>query len=186
MAHRRFKWGGWLLSVLLPLCALAAEPLTIRAPYVAAAGGVYLLNTQLQFTVPEDLAPAIRDGATLNLTLDVKVSRNRNWWSDAVLAELEQRYELVYHRVSERYLVRNLNSGAQASFVDLPSALDSLRNIQNLPVLDQELVMPDTRNEMSVRAALQLQSIPSVLSVLLFWKSDFGLQSDWYTWPLTP
>jgi HAMP domain-containing protein len=53
------------------------------------------------------------------------------------VAALEQSYELAYHALSDRYLVRNVNSGEQASYATLDAALDSLRVISNLPILDQ-------------------------------------------------
>ena len=43
---------------------------------------------------------------------------------DASVAALEQRYELSYHALSQRYLVRNLNTGEQQDFGSLQAALE--------------------------------------------------------------
>ena len=41
------------------------------------------------------------------------------------LPTLEQSYELSYHALSQRYLVRNLNTGEQQDFGTLQAALDA-------------------------------------------------------------
>ena len=53
---------------------------------------------------------------------------------DAGVAALEQRYELSYHALSQRYLVRNLNTGEQQDFGTLQAALDRLGEVRGLPV----------------------------------------------------
>lgn len=177
--------GG--LAVLLGMpAAQAAEALEIRAPYIGVVAGVYVLNAQLQFNVPDQVERAVRDGATLSLDLQIKLSRSRSWWRDEVLAQLQQRYELLYHGVSERYLVRNVNSGAQNSYATFAQAIVSLQRVENLPVLDQSLLTADDRNEVSLRAAVQARSIPRALGLLLFWVDNYSLESDWYTWPMKP
>ncbi len=178
-------FGLWLL-----LCAgwvqAASKVIDIRAPYVSAVAGVYVLNAQLLFESPAAVEQAVHDGATMNLELQIRVTRSRSWWRDEVLAQLQQRYVLLYHGVSERYLVRNVNSGAQASYPTFAQAVTSLQHIENLPLLDHDLLMPDTRNEISLRAATEVRSIPRALGMLLFWVDDYALTSDWYTWPLKP
>ncbi len=177
---------GWLALWLVAPAAYAAEAIGIRSPYVTPASGVYVLNAQLQFDVPEQVERAVRDGVTLNLELNIRVSRSRSWWRDDVLAQLQQRYELLYHGVSERYLVRNVNSGAQSSYASFAQAIESLQRIENLPVLDQPLLTPDVRNEVNLRARIEARSIPRALGLLLFWVDNFSLESDWYTWPMKP
>jgi hypothetical protein len=125
---------GWLALLLGTSAAHAAEALEIRSPYINVVSGVYALNAQLQFNVPEQVEHAVRDGATLSLELQIRLSRSRNWWRDEVLAQLQQRYELLYHGVSERYLVRNVNSGAQSSYATFEQAVASLQQVESLPV----------------------------------------------------
>lgn len=179
-----------LLGLCLMLCALradaAGDQIEIRAPYVIPVAGIYVLNAQLLFEMPEPVEKSVRDGATLNLELQIRVGRSRSWWRDEVLAQLQQRYELLYHSVSQRYLVRNVNSGAQASYPSFAEAITSLQHVENLPVMDQDLLPPDVRNEISLRAAVEVRSIPRVLGLLLFWVDNYSLTSEWYTWSLKP
>jgi hypothetical protein len=78
--------------------------------------------------------------------------------------------------------VRNVNSGEQASYATLDAALDSLRVISNLPILDQALVRPERRHEISLRASLDVRTMPDTLRFILFWSDDWRQRSEWYTW----
>ncbi|MGC3981600.1 MAG: DUF4390 domain-containing protein [Steroidobacteraceae bacterium] len=188
LRHRRAVWVCLWVTCLTLLAGVvqAREAISIRAPFVTSAAGVYVLNAQLQFTTPAEVEQAVREGATLSLELQIRVSRERSWWRDEVLAQLQQRYMLLYHGVSERYLVRNANSGAQTSYATFAQAIESLQHVENLPILDQALIVADARNEVSLRAIAEVRSIPRVLGLLLFWVDSFVLESDWYTWPLKP
>ncbi len=101
---------------------------------------------------------------------------------DYTVATLDQRYELVYHALSERYLVRNLNSGEQDSYATLDAALDGLRVISGLPILDQALVERNRRHEISIRASIDVHTMPDALRFVLFWADDWRQRSEWYTW----
>jgi hypothetical protein len=98
------------------------------------------------------------------------------------VAALSQNYELSFHALSERYLVRNLNSGEQTSHATLDAALDQLRVISSLPILDQALIRPDSRHEISLRASLDVRTMPDTLRFLLFWVDDWRQRTEWYTW----
>lgn len=154
----------------------------IRSAYVERAEGVYQLNATLDFEVAEGARAAIRDGAPFTLHLEIVVRRERSYWVDEVVATLDQSYELVYHALSDRYLVRNLNSGEQVSYATLDAALDSLRVISSLPILDQALVRPERRHEISLRASLDVRTMPDTLRFILFWSDDWRQRSEWYTW----
>ena len=173
-------------AMALLLCAASAasaqQRLEIRSAYIEPAESIYLLNATLDFDLPEGARHAIREGVPLTIALEINVQRSRRYWMDETVAELVQRYELVFHALSERYLVRNLNSGEQASFATLDAALDFLRVIQNLPILDRTLLDPERRHYISLRASLDVRTMPDTLRFVLFWTDDWRQRSEWYTW----
>ena len=154
----------------------------IRSAYIERAEGVYQLSATLDFDIGERARAAVRDGAPFTLHLEIVVRRERSYWLDEVVATLEQSYELVYHALSDRYLIRNRNSGEQVSYATLDAALDALRVISNLPILDQALVRPERRHELSLRAGLDVRTMPDTLRFILFWSDDWRQRSEWYTW----
>lgn len=173
---------AWLLLLLSSALAHAQSRFNIRSAYIEPVEGVYQLNATLEFSLPEAAQAAIDEGVPLTIHLEILVKRQRAFWLDESVAALEQRYELVYHALSERYLVRNLNSGQQSSFATLEAGLDALRVISNLPILDGSLVVPARRHEVSLRASLDVPTMPDALRFVLFWKEDWRQRTEWYTW----
>ena len=185
---RRFTAGSRLvLAALLGSACLVAwaqtgERFEIRSAYVEPAEGVYQLSATLVFELPDGAREVLREGVPLTLDLEITIHRSRRYWLDDNVASLEQHYELIYHALSERYLVRNVNSGEQSSFATLDAALDSLRVVGNLPILDQALVVPKARHEISLRAHMDLRTMPDALRFIVFWSQDWRQDTEWYTW----
>jgi len=172
-------------ALLLTCNAFAAnDELTIHGANISMQNGVYLLDTELDFALPKSAEKSVREGVVMNLLLQVRFDHVRRMWLNESVAELEQRYMLIYHSVSERFLLRNVNSGAQTSFNTFAEAIEALKNIKGLPLLDRTLLSNTVRNEISLRAEVDIRTIPRALGLLLFWVDDFSLKSDWYTWPM--
>jgi hypothetical protein len=162
----------------------ADEKFEIRSASVTSTDGVYALNAKLHFALPTGARQAIRDGVALTLALEIEVHRARRWWLNESVAKLEQRYEIAYHALSERYLLRNLNSGDQLTFNSLDAALDTLSTQSDLPVIDQSLLSPSEQYEIRLRALLDVRTLPDTLRMVLFWTDDWRQKTDWYLWPL--
>lgn len=180
---------AWLFAALLGVLGLALAPaagaqnrLEVRSAFIEPAERVYELNATLDFDLPEGAREVVRQGVPLSLHLEIVVKRKRSYWLDDSVATLDQSYELAYRALSERYLVRNLNSGEQASYATLDAALDALRVISRLPILDQALVSTARRHEISIRANLDVRTMPDALRFVLFWSDDWRQRSEWYTW----
>ena len=191
--RRTGRGSAWLIALLVLLGGALMAPaafaqaqnpprLEVRSAYIEPAERVYELNATLNFDLPEGARIAIREGVPLTLHLEIVVKRQRSYWLDETVATLDQSYELAYRALSERYLVRNLNSGDQASYATLDAALDALRVINRLPILDQALVSPNRRHEISVRGNLDVRTMPDALRFVLFWSDDWRQRSEWYTW----
>jgi hypothetical protein len=177
-----FKAVAVLLLFLAAMDAFGQQRMEIRSAYVEASDSVYVLSTTIDFELPDGARAAVREGVPLTLNLEIVIQRNRRFWLDETIAALEQRYELVFHALSSRYLVRNLNSGEQTSYATLDAALDSMRVIQDLPILDRALIPERGRYEIGLRASLDVRTMPDALRFVLFWADDWRQRSEWYTW----
>jgi len=178
--------GAWLLGFLatLALPALAATNVAVTSATVAPDDGVLELDARVEISLPDDARRAIEAGLTLHLNYEIEVNRVRRYWPDEGVASLQQSFELSYHALSQRYLVRNLNAGEQQDFGTLQSALDRVSELRGLPLLDSMLLERKSTYDMRVRAVLTLRSAPDTLSWLLFWTDDWSAASEWYTWTL--
>lgn len=156
----------------------------IRSATTLLNEGVHELEARLQLILSDEALEALNSGVPLTVELDFEVIRVRGLWIDSQDAALTFTYELEYRPLSQRYIVRNLNSGDQDSFATLYSALNNLGRIQGLPVVDDALLDPESRYRLRLRARLSTQQYPAALRLLFFWRSQWQLESDWYEWTL--
>ena len=70
--------------------------------------------------------------------------------------------------LSQRYIVRNLNSGDQDSFATLYSALNSLGRVQGLPVIDDALLHTGSGLPRAVARNAQHATIPGATAAAVF------------------
>jgi hypothetical protein len=156
----------------------------VRSASTRQVGGVHTLDARLQLVLSSEALEALSSGVPLTIELQLEVIRVRRFvWDDAE-AELALRYELEYRPLSQRYLVRNLNSGDQESFATLYSALNHLGRVQGLPVIDDALLEYGKNYRVRLRAMLNTQQYPAPLRLLFFWRDEWQLQSEWSEWLL--
>jgi hypothetical protein len=174
------------LAMLYSLTAAGQQPteLAVRSASVERLGDVFSLSAQLDFNLPAEARAEVAEGVVLSRFLEIVVHRARRFWLDETVATLEQRDELVFHALSGRYLIRNLNSEEQKSFPTLEAALAELHKVNGLPILDTSLVRPDKEYEVTVRSKIDVQTMPNALRLIMFWADDWRQRSDWYTCPL--
>jgi len=184
---RRVLWSAGLVllaSLLLGTgVAEAKKPFEIRTASSRLADGVWFASADIDYRLSDDALEALQNGVALTIQLQIEVTRVRRFWTDAQVASLQQAYLLRYQPLSERYVVRNLNSGDHKSFATLFSALNDMGRIVDLPIIDAS-VLSDARYEISMRAVLDQNTLPGPLRLLAFWGEGFRLVSDWYTWTL--
>jgi hypothetical protein len=156
----------------------------VRSASTEIVDGVHTLDARLQLVLSSEALAALDSGVTLTIELQLQVIRTRRFMFDDVEAELAIVYELEFSPVSQRYVVRSLNSGDQDSFATLYSALNSLGRVQGLPVIDEAVLSPDSTYRVRLRAMLNTQSYPAALRVLFFWRGQWQLQSEWSEWSL--
>lgn len=156
----------------------------VRSASTELINGVHTLDARLQLVLSSEALAALESGVTLTIEMQLQVIRARKYLIDSVDAELAIRYELEYRPLSQRYIVRNLNSGNQDTFATLYSALNSLGRVQGLPMIDDALLLPDRPYRLRLRAMLNTQQYPATLRLLFFWRGQWQLQSEWFEWSL--
>ena len=156
----------------------------VRSASTRLVGGVHTLDARLQLVLSSEALEALSSGVALTIELQLQLIRSRRFWWDDDAAELAWRYELQYRPLSQRYIVRNLNSGDQDSFATLYSALNNLGRVQDIPFIDDALLDPNENYRLRLRALLNTQQYPAPLRLLFFWRDEWQLESEWYEWLL--
>ncbi len=181
-----------IMGIALALTSLAVAQdmperdghFNVRSATTVLNGGVLELDARLQLLLSHDANEALNSGVPLTIELELEVIRMRRFLPDDLSAELRVRYELEYHPLSQRYLVRNLNSGEQESFGTLYSALNNLGRVQGLPIIDEALLEAGRNYRLRLRALLSIRQYPAPLRLLFFWRGEWQLESEWFEWRL--
>jgi hypothetical protein len=156
----------------------------VRSASTRIVDGVHTLDARLQLVLSSEALAALSSGVPLTIELQMQLIRVRRFIWDDDAAELAVRFELQYRPLSQRYIVRNLNSGDQDSFATLYSALNNLGRIQGLPVIDDALLDANENYRIRLRALLQTKQYPAPLRLLFFWRDEWQLESEWFEWLL--
>jgi hypothetical protein len=185
---RRHFTGCLLLCCALlvtggPLLAKGGK-FDVRSANTGLQDGVYYLAARVDLRLSDEALEALESGVELTVEMQIEVNRNRNLLPDNQVAELSQSYLLRYQPLSQRYLVKNVNSGEQSSHATLFAALSEIGRISTLPVIDEALLKPKGRYEIRMRAVLDRNTLPGPLRLFVFWGDSFRLESEWYTWSL--
>ncbi len=162
--------------------ALADDAFSVRDVHTSVEHQVYRLDADIDYALTVDALDALQNGVPLSLKVFIEVYRRRSWWWDKQVASLVQRYRLRYHALAEKYLVQNLNSGAQETYGSLAAALRALGTIRDLPIIDQNLLNPHDRYWGRMRVELDIESLPAPLRPLAYLSSQWRLGSEWYEW----
>lgn len=158
--------------------------LEVQSAFVNLNDGVYQLHARVKYPANEETAVALRDGVSLSYDLDAEIARSRRFWLDAGITTVTLRRELMFHAVSERYVVRDPRSGAQTSHATLEEALESLGTVDGWPILVASQVPKDGDCRVSVRASVRRGKLTDALRVILFWNDGWQRESEWYSWSL--
>ena len=188
--HRRFALLAALGALLAlggtaPAAAAEEARFEVRSAYLEPVDGVMQLNATLELGLSATALEALRDGVPVTLTLESQLRRARRFLPDATVAELEQRWRLQYHALSDRWLVTHQNTGQQTSWPTQAAALDHLSRPRGVPIIDAPLLRDGATYEASLRATAEVGGVPDSLKVLMFWV-QWRRSTDWYTWTVRP
>ena len=188
---RRPEVGGWtalaLLAWALLLTAAFASALdgtlAVRSAYVNFDHGVIELNAHVTYPLNPTILKALQNGVTLSFDVETRIEEVRHYWFNATVIDVTLRRQLAYHVVTRRYVVRDVQSGAERSFASVNKALHYMEQVHDWPVL-VESQLHGGRYIISVRAGVRRGTLPASLRALLFWTDDWQRESSWYSWSL--
>jgi hypothetical protein len=177
-----------LIVGILPRAGAAAaneEPeFVIRSAGTVLVDKVYQLNARIHYRFSDEALDALDNGVPLVVELAIEIERKRDYVWDETVASLHQRYQLSYEALTQRYVVTNLNSGADNYYGSRAAAIAALGDVNHLPILDAGLLNPDEKYTVSLQASLDLDALPVPMRVIGYFSSNWRIASEWVSWPL--
>lgn len=182
----RFVSG--LLALLLPLLVAAplraADDIEVRSASATLRGTVLEVAVRAAYPPDEELRTALEAGATVDLSMLVRIEKTSQYWFNETVLEQSLRRELSWNAPSQRYVLKAINSNEQQTFATFEEAMVAAGIVENWQVkLDQQLD-PKATYEVGVRARLRRGRLPSALRALTTFWTRYWNRSEWYTWAL--
>jgi len=171
MIHRILTMA---LCLFLLHSTVRAESEVTRLQYTFKDGQLVVIP-QLRIDPQPAVTEAIRNGIPITLIIKVKAFRQLNWWPDSVVDEMEHNLTIQYFSLSGQYVLKNLYTQQQSSFINLSELLNHIGNNTQFVLSN----ITDPVNYVGVRIVLDTGALPSSLQLPILFNSEWNLDSDW-------
>ncbi len=170
----------------LPLSTARAEdsPITVELVDLSLEGSRYLLSANIDYRLTNIALEALQKGIPLYWDVRIKLVHQRQWLWDRRIIHFNVRYRIHYRALLNRYLVTNISTGENESFVTLSTALSYMATIRKLTVFDQAMLIPGERYALGIKVRFDHETLPLPLRPVSYFNPHWQLSSDWYLWPV--
>jgi hypothetical protein len=192
----RVSMHHWQL-LIMALLAAALSLIPFRLPAADASGSFrvteistrkgdesYLLNARMEISLNTGPKEALENGIPLVFEFQIQTLEKHVWFWDIVVAEYKQVRQVQLHSLSRTYLVKDLGTGAQRSYIKLDDALQAAGSLRNFPVLDFDRMKDNQAYSVRLRGNLDIEALPTPVRLLAYVSSAWDMDSEWYQWQL--
>ncbi|MCP1728071.1 hypothetical protein J2T60_002071 [Natronospira proteinivora] len=187
-SHKSFPVSAlsWLLVIVLCLFAakLYAGSITLITGFTEEVDGVHYLNADVRYSLSDEALDALENGLPLRVKVEVEVIRPRFMWRDATETGFERSHKIQFQPLTRLYVVENAQTQRRQSFQTYGAAISEVSRIEDVPVIDEARLDPDTRYEIRMRVHLEIEERPDGLGLIARLFANSRLSSGWYQWTL--
>ena len=169
--------GLWLLSGLALAGVAEIEQLRVERQ-----DGALLLQASLKLELGPAVEDALLKGVPVNFVAEAELLRDRWYWYDQKLAQINRHYRLVYQPLTRQWRLQVASepiaagvagSSLAQTFESLQGALEAVRRQVGWKLLDATELEPDARQYLNYRFRLDISQLPRPFQIAA------GNQSDW-------
>jgi len=165
--------------------SVQAAEFTIRDARTHLVDGVYKLEADIHYQFSDPVHEALANGVPITISLQIVVEQQRDYLWNRTVTSFQQQSSIQYHALSGQYIIRNLGNGRQQSFRSLNSALLTLGEVHELPLLEEALVKnTNAVHQVRVRSEIDINALPAPLRPVAWLSYEWKLISDWFVCPL--
>lgn len=164
------------VSLLSPTI-VCAKSFTVESAKIYSKDDVYYLDAQFTFPLSKSALRAINNGVALYIDIAVTIYDDNNWWLDDKIAQINQVYKIEYFELAKLYQVTNENTHEQSNFLFLGTAINSITELEALPLIDKVLLDKTQNYYAKVQTDLLISKLPLPLIPLAMVASEWEHQS---------
>lgn len=178
----------WLCIIMMP-AKIMADSENVSPPdlEISVKDSDLVLNGKLGFELSESALEALSNGLPLTFETEINVVPENSWfWSRPVVSE-HFMLEIKYHALSQHYLVKAMNSRYARSLLTRSSALEALKEVSDLHLVQLLILDPDKQYRINIHTALDSRSLPVPLRPLIYLTDDWQVTrgNSSILWPKT-
>lgn len=189
---------GYLIVAIaviwLGITSANAESIEVRKVELRASEDGYQLAADFNITLSFYVEQALIRGLSLNFVSDFNLTRSRWYWLDEVVSKSEQNTKLSYNALTRQYRIargtlhQNFDSLEEALAVLGHQASSTISASQFQSGAGYMVSMLKKEHEYSayVRLRLDTTQLPKPLQVNALAGDDWSLDSNGYSWVITP
>ena len=160
--------------------ALAGGEVEVNTVVAEFINDILHVSSAQRLAFSDEALEALESGIPLTLEFNVEVRRERRYVWDKVLTETTQRFRIERHSLSDRYLVTNVTTGDRESFYGVIDAVDSLQQIEKLPVAERRALPLNEPVLVALRVRLDRDALPAPIRATGWFSSAWKMESDWF------
>jgi hypothetical protein len=166
-----------VLLAFLTAPGARADDIELREASLRAVEEGLALDADFSFELTPRLADVVANGVPLYFRVEFELTRRRWYWFDQTTASRRLQLRLSYHALSRQY---RLSTGMlQQSFATLEEALNVLRRVRNLLVVERSITLSGGDYEAAVRMRLDTAMLPKPFQLSALTGRELHLESPW-------
>jgi hypothetical protein len=161
-----------------------AENIEIKSAAVALREDSYVVDADIELTLPPTLEDILHKGVALNFLLEFELIRPRWYWLNEKVVSGAQQYKLAYNTLTRQYRI-SLGT-IYLNFETLGEVLRFISRPSNVPVADKVQLQPGTTYLASLRMRLDVSQLPRPFQISVLGSREWNISSDWYRFTVIP
>ena len=144
--------------------------------------GALRVEADVRFALPGVVQAALSNGVPLVFRVRLQTYDPEPWWWPVVVHEVEHRVHIMFHALTDKYLVIRGMDNRYSTHAGLPQALQALGALRGMVLLDAAVVAQ--RRDLAGRIRMQLarDTLPPALQLPARVQADWQLDTGWVRW----
>ncbi|MEM7540242.1 MAG: DUF4390 domain-containing protein [Pseudomonadota bacterium] len=173
------------LMFAAPTAALAGS-IEINQFSTEQDAGAITLDADLGFNFSADALEALRSGIALTVRMEFEITRRRKFLWDPAVVEIQQRYSIKRHALSERFVLTDLKKQQAEIYQSLDEALKNLGQVRDVNLSSKDALAADRTYLLRFKAKLEINSLPALLRPIAYVSPSWRMSTGWHEEILTP
>lgn len=148
--------------------------------------GALRVDAEVRLALPDAVRAALSNGVPLVFSVRLQAYDAEARWRPEVVHDVEYRLHIMFHALTDKYLVIRGVDNHYSTHAALPQALLALGALRGMTLLDNADAARHRHLAGRLRVRLARDALPSALQLPARVQADWQLDTDWTHWRLPP